>query len=279
MDNTEEQFKNETASVRLLKKEKDAVRARIIGATPAPTPSPYLRWPWLHLVAAPLAVLILVAPVSYAAQASGPGELLYSLEISVVERIQESLQIGEDARVQYHTERLKERLDEVQESSATGPLEQDEEEAVARNVEEHAESLAASLSKSLTKDAEPEKKIKKLVRAKALMSAHEALLEETDVASSSTVIDHEIEDSSDEYAAHDMEEAVSAVAEAIEDMRESALSVSSSTPAELTGQIEDIAEAIQEGDLGEALYLSSESQANQLRDRYLTNSETPEEKE
>jgi len=276
MDNLEDNLKRDAHAVRLLQKEKDAVRARIMGTAPAVRLSPYRYSMWLHLVATPLAVLILVGgPVTYAAQASGPGGILYGLEISVVERVQESLQIGDDAQVRYHTQRLKERLDEVQESSATGPLEEDDQEAVARNVEEHAESLAASLAK----DTEPEKKIRNLVRAKALMSAHETILEETDVASSSTLVDNEIEDSSDEYAAKDLEEAVSVVAEAIEDMRESALSVSSSTPAELIGQIEDIAEAIQEGDLGEALYLSSETQANQLRDRYLTNTEGPEEEQ
>jgi len=228
----------------------------------------------MQVLAAPLMLFILAGPITYAAQASGPGDLLYGIEISVVERIQESLYLTHDSRELYHTQRLEERLDEMQDAQAEGVIDQDDQDTVARNVEDHVEALVLSLAQ----DSEPEQKIPRLVKAKALVEAHEEILEESDVATSSDSIDDQIEDVSDIYA-KDKEEAVIAVADAVADIQEDALDLASTTSPAIMGQLEDIAEAIQDGDLGEALYLASETQANQLKDRYLTNTNSPDESE
>jgi len=274
MNDIESQFKKDADRVHLFKKEKDAVRMRIMGTAPSLQASPYARHFWMQILAAPLMLFILAGPVTYAAQASGPGDLLYGIEISVVEPIEESLHVGHDSRERYHTQRLEERLDEVQDAQAEGTIDQDDQETVARNVEDHVEALVLSLAQ----DSEPEQKIPRLVKAKALVEAHEELLDEADVATSSDSIDDQIENVSDTFA-KDKEDAVEAVADAVADIQEDALDTASTTSPAIKGQLEDIAEAIQDGDLGEALYLATETQANQLKDRYLSDKNSPDSSE
>ena len=166
-------FMEEQAGVHLLQSEKSAMKAAILSAAPAiarPIPSPFM-W-WTRAGAGVFAVaLIAVAPVSYLAQASHPGDALYSLEVNVIEPVEEVFYSTADQKISYHTARLEERLDEMQESG-TAETSPEAYVLLAHRATEHAEEVqAASASET------PLEQLDTLVETAALMQANEDLLE------------------------------------------------------------------------------------------------------
>lgn len=270
MNNPEDKFAHEAHSLRLLAREKEALRQRILahGAAPQQARPSFLLSPFVRFVAAPLALVLLISvPVTYAAQVSGPGDLLYPLELLIVEPIEETLHFSAEAAVPYHTARLEERLEELQDTDALTQGDAEKLETLVENVEEHAKAITQALATT----TDTEEKIKYLVKAKAIVEAHEEVLETfdsstSDLASSSDEMAEAIEEASEEYANIEGETEIS------ETITEILATLGTTTLA--TSTLQDIAEEIESGDLEEALFLTTELQIELLKQHYLEPDDT-----
>lgn len=275
MDNPEEQLKTDAEKVYLLRAEKDAIRRRILSM---PTIVPHKRVSsfvfFSRLAVAPLALLLLIGgPVAYAAQTSGPGDLLFSLEINFIEPVQEILQSSPEGRVEFHTARLEERLDELQFIQTSGEeLNPSDYVAVSENVSDHVGDISTALASSTP----TETKIKTLVKSKALVEAHEEILEDlhadtNEVGQSSNEVSEVLIETSEDYVSQNSEETVeSIITEAVDDINDIASSTATTTQEVIQDQIEDIEAAIDRGNLKQALDLTNETQAEVLKDQYLS---------
>lgn len=212
MEHFEEKFKNDAEQVRLTAAEKAAVRARVLAA-PLPRRSPLSFWPQIMAASFILAIIAGV-PVSYAAQGSAPGDALYRFELAVLEPIEEALQFTDNARTEYHAERLEERLDEIKKSEAIVPADL---ATVTEDVTAHIEEISAALAST----TERERKIRGLIRSKALAEAHEEVLEDLDadteeLEESVEALEEELEESKEQLT----DEAAEALEAEIEELKE-----------------------------------------------------------
>jgi hypothetical protein len=191
-----------SAEVRLLRSEKDAMKARILSHAPAPaapTPSPYLIY--IRGLAGAFALLLIVlVPATYAAQQSTPGDALYSIELGLIEPIEEAFQVDSESRVAYHTSRLEERLDELAKVKRVGAATPSV-AALAENASEHAIEAHASIAgESPSADS-----IERLVAISAILEAQEEILEDLDAETdrfndTQVVVEDALEESNRTYA-------------------------------------------------------------------------------
>jgi|SRR3989344_4787752 len=272
MEHPEEKFKKHGEMVHLLSSEKDAVRRRIMvnnpPAFPRAVPFPFF-FVYRAVVVALALPLIIGIPVAYAAQTSSPGDSLHPLEIGVIEPIEEAFHFTPASKLEYHTARLEERLEEFQEIQETGAtVDLQEIEQAGENVEEHADDISTVLSHT----AEQEEKIGYLLRSKALVDAHEEVLKtmkaDTEkIEASSDAIEQEILETSQAYLSLENQEEVEAV---ISDVLADLSEIASTTNATTTeAWLADINAAMQSGDLEEAFSLTNEAQVEVLKQEYL----------
>ncbi len=85
--------------------------------------------------------------LSYKANASLPGDFLYSYKIEVNEKLERALAHTDTAVVNWDLFLLKERLDEAQTLAKHGRLDAQAQTAVTQNVNEHVRNLTAAVDK------------------------------------------------------------------------------------------------------------------------------------
>lgn len=117
------QFSRDTRSVRLTVSEYRATRTAIVEfmkVNPLPSPEP-TRASFVSFFARPafaFASLLLVLgsgwAVADAAESALPGEILYSVKVSVVEPLKERILVSPGAKTQWQVERAKRRLEEAE---------------------------------------------------------------------------------------------------------------------------------------------------------------------
>src|SRR3989344_872912 len=99
MEPFEKQFHTESREVKLTAAERSAIRARVLAVRPVLSPYALYVLPTLRGVVISLSVALFVAgPVTYGAQISGPGDLLYPFEVGVIEKVEESLRFTREAQ-------------------------------------------------------------------------------------------------------------------------------------------------------------------------------------
>lgn len=269
------QFHTDREKVKLLASEKAMMRARIIGARPAPTVSPFhdlFFVPALRGVAIAMGLMIVVTgPVTYGAQLSGPGDLLYALEVGLVEPVEEALQFTPEAKQKYHAERLAERLSELRKVEVRRvALSPEESEDVVEDVAEHAEEAS--------KDEEPsaERILPHLIRTAALLSAHEEVLtdmgvEDARISALADTLEVRIEARIREYLTGEEDtEIVADIAEKLDRADDVLPEITSRNDAEaFTKRFEEIQDAVEEGDVDEAFVDATELEIDLLTEEYL----------
>lgn len=86
-------------------------------------------------------VLVAGVGVSYAAEASLPGELLYPVKVNVMEEVVSTLKINKEAKAEYEVERAEKRLEEAIELAEEGELTPELEAKVWGQLEQQAEKV------------------------------------------------------------------------------------------------------------------------------------------
>lgn len=117
-------------------------------------------------------VCILSIPLAYASQKSGPGQLLHSFEIHFLEEIEQSFQFTKQSKISYSTNRIKERLLEMQDVS-DNKLSVDETKMLTKNLEEHVDNVLAELPDDAT-----DEEVEGLIAVSALLHAHQDVFSE-----------------------------------------------------------------------------------------------------
>lgn len=261
MDNFDQQFQKQGKRVSLLKAEKDQILNRIL-ATPLEQPKKPSSLSFFSIflnakfaVTAGLALLIVASiPVTYAAQKSGPGDLLHGFELSVVEPLEHIAQFSPDAKVAYSTHRLEERLDELQDAPK-GQITQ-EQIAIA------SENIQGYVNEALVVDPESPKKevISHFVKVSALLNAHEDVIADTKqadqaIAAITDQVEGRLDDQVEEYAedqtpgelAQTVQQEVKETTEILNDQTEDMDTMA------IARQLEEARKEVSQGDLEEAL--------------------------
>src|SRR3990167_1457082 len=205
MDDFETQFQKEGREVHLLRSEKEAIKQRIL-TMPEPAPARYVTYfDSLYsgrMATAALGLLIIVgsAPLTYAAQRSVPGDFLHGFELSVVEPLEEVVQFTFHTRIAYATNRLEERLQEVQATTAAH-MTPEEVATVTENVQKHVQDIF----EALPQETDKKDMVDNLIKVSALVNAHEDLLsqpspEVSDMEDLNDAVTAELLDQVQEYA-------------------------------------------------------------------------------
>lgn len=197
-------FTEQANQTRLSAKEKEQMLTAVIGSDKAqPSGISHLIHQLLQSkVAMPVSVallLILIAtPLTYAAQNSRPGGWLYGVEIMIIEPAEELLTSPWQEQNEFATERLHERLNELQNSSPE-QLDSETLSYISENIEDYA--LEVVLNES---EQSPSLQIDQLVEVAAILDAQDELFSEAgtesqDIALAEQTIDIEIENELDMF--------------------------------------------------------------------------------
>src|SRR3989344_8256453 len=127
MNNFLTNLKKEAESIKLTPREKAVMYGAIFGA-PSPqrfTPSPYVVFSFSlrSMVALSLVFVVLVGSGTvYAAQGTVPGDVLYTVKVSVTEPVRAALAFSDEAKIEFHAEVAEERLEEAETLASEGRL-------------------------------------------------------------------------------------------------------------------------------------------------------------
>lgn len=102
---------------------------------------------FIFLLRNPLSValtlaLVIGSSVSFAAEGSLPGDLLYPVKILLNEEVRGTLTITSEAKAEWETERAERRLAEAVSLSAVGKLDEEKEQKLAEQLEKHVQKVA-----------------------------------------------------------------------------------------------------------------------------------------
>lgn len=180
MNDLHNKLKEDGKNIHLLESEKLAIKNRIL-AMPMSEPQHNSIFSFLQIFANPkfaiaaVFAIVLVSSISvtYASQKSVPGGVLHSLEINVIEEIQETFLFSGEAQITYSTDRIKERLMEMQDISGR-KLTTGETSELAENLEKHVDNVFVEVPEDINKEG-----IEDLITVSALLHAHEDMLIET----------------------------------------------------------------------------------------------------
>ncbi|MDZ4226368.1 MAG: DUF5667 domain-containing protein [Patescibacteria group bacterium] len=144
---------NEAQKINLSLREKALMRAYIFEEAALPvqgyTVSQYRLFS-LRFAPALAAVLIIVlgGGTAYAAQGALPGELLYTVKVSVNEPLRQALAVSTEAKAAFHTEVAQTRLEEAETLAAEGRLTASTSAKIETNLDAHlahVEEITAKL--------------------------------------------------------------------------------------------------------------------------------------
>jgi hypothetical protein len=128
MNNFLNNLKKEAQHIRLSKQEKAVMRAQIFGLEApiaAATSSPYVMFSFSlrSMVALSLVFVVLAGSGTvYAAQGAVPGDVLYTVKVSITEPVREALAFSDEAKIEFHIEVAEERLEEAEALASEGRL-------------------------------------------------------------------------------------------------------------------------------------------------------------
>lgn len=277
MSNFSQQFQRDGKKVTLLKSEKDQILNRILAA---PVGEPKKKWSWNFFgvfanpkftITALLALLILVSvPITHAAQKSGPGNVLHGFELSVIEPIEQIIQFSPNAQVSYATNRLEERLDELQAASQDKITE--EQIAIANeNIQGHVNEALVSIPESPKKEV-----ISHFVKVSALLHAHENVIAEVDqtkpiITGLTDQVENQLSNQVEEYA---QDQTPGELAQTVQQEVQETAKLLADQPQDsdtivIAKQLEGAQEELSQGDYEEALQEVIDAKVQALAQDYL----------
>ncbi len=139
---------------------------------------------WYQWVRQPLAIGLVFAlvvsgtGVSYAAEASVPGDLLYPIKVSVNEEVRASLTFSGEEKGKWETERAERRLEEAATLAVQGKLTTEVKKELVERFDTHSERAVASAESFEDNDALLALNLASDFESR--LKAHEELLEEVD---------------------------------------------------------------------------------------------------
>lgn len=272
MEKEIKKFKKEGKNILLTKAEKSKILTSIIGAEQEKRflfGLPSLS----YLNAVPAVLFVTIATLTYSTQASSPGDLLYDLELDVVERIEETFYRTPNAHARFASARLEERLEEFKEISDKNVLSENEKKDIARankNIEKNVDDVFTALPN--TTDVES---ITKLVNVSALLDAHEEILHEAGAefeTSALEVLQKEVGDKLDNETEEfsntaSPQEIINYIGAALIDINEHvSRDISLTSTSSIHQRLENAKEDLSTGDYNEALNSLLEAQIEALSD-------------
>jgi hypothetical protein len=238
--------------------------------TPAPNPFfPKLMWQFASGITASL---ILFVGVGYAAQESLPGDTLYALKVEVIEPLAGTLETTEAEKLAYHISLLERRLEEVKLLKEENP---DSVAISTEHVDEHVEGILAIVSEDADASLPEDLVLETLVKAKGITRAHD-IVNEDQVPASTTQepidkLDVAFEVAVDSFAEEHPSDALTYLDSILEEL-DTSDTISSTTPMTETtkGELSNVATALEEGSIDEALSSASSIQEELLVTEYLS---------
>ena len=148
-----EEIIKQAKGVKLSKREKSELRAILfarIGISYQPVPRPVLfrffRPIPIPILASFLALALLGSGVSFAAEGSLPGDVLYPVKLKINEEIKSTLALSAQSKADWEAKRLERRLEEAEKLSVAGRLDEKAKAKIESNFEKHAEKTQARIA-------------------------------------------------------------------------------------------------------------------------------------
>jgi|GEM_PF-5162229 len=254
--------------IRMLPAEKAALRSRVIRRAPSRVRVPAFRFAFAPAFAA-LAILLVGSSVTFAAQLSGPGDLLHPLETGVIEPV-EGFLYGNDAQGAYRLARLGERLDEFKDLDP-GELSDEEVQVEVRNLASHADGAV----EAARDEHDLGLRVGYLVRISALLEANEDVLaslsDSTDIVPVGDAISEELAGQVEAYTqGKGQEELAGIVSDRLDEAGSLIASSSAGLASESADDLHDVSEQIADQDFDDALQIVTQLQVSALAEQYAT---------
>jgi hypothetical protein len=233
-DKQTENFIRPLKEISLDARERTSMREQLLAYTEAhPMPAKALPSPfWSVFASSPLryalsALLIFgtLGGVTYAAEDTVPGDILYAVKVSVTEPAVQSLAVSEQAKAKWQATRAERRLSEAVRLAAEDKLDADTSTYLAREFEKAADSTE-DIALKLETDGQAEAALAVRSDLEARLSAHATLL------SFASEVEFEMNGNDDEIRAIAMEvsERVEVATEEREDV-EAVVAIAMTEPA------------------------------------------------
>jgi hypothetical protein len=227
------------------------------------------KYAW-QLMSGVTASLCLFVGVGYAAHVSLPGDTLYALKVEVMEPLAGSLETSEAEKLAYHISLLERRLEEaklLQEENPNNVAISDE------YIDEHVANILAVVSEDSDTSLPEDVVLETLVKAKGITRAHEIITDDspadTTANDSLAQLDTIYDSTANEFAEEHPTEALSYLDEVLDTIDESGL-IGSSTAKTTEDNLEEVATALADGSIDEALSSVSDIQEELLVTEYLS---------
>lgn len=137
-----------------------------------------------------LAVVLALGGVTFAAGDALPGELLYSLKVNVIEKVQSAAAVGSEAEVKLQANFAAKRLKEAEKLALKGNFTSENKATIEAKFKEHTESISSNLVE-IEAGADAEAAVEVSAEVESSLKAHgdilEKLSENTDPATKSDI--------------------------------------------------------------------------------------------
>ena len=154
-------IQKEARKIGLTSGERESMRLRLEGVMQAdhlagggPSPSPYFSFVTPRF-AVPVLVLIIVVGgggISYAAEGTLPGDLLYPVKITVNESVRGALAFSAASKAEWHATAAERRMVEVETLADRGALTPEVRSELEANFEDHAQEIEGIVDEAEVKD-------------------------------------------------------------------------------------------------------------------------------
>jgi hypothetical protein len=163
MNNFFSNIQKEARKIALTPAERENMRLRLEGvmqahAIPAmgAVPSPYFS-SLISRISVPIALVLIIAVggggLTYAAEGTLPGDLLYPVKISVNESVRGAFAFSDESKAEWHATAAERRMEEAETLADKGSLTPEVRSELEANFEEHAERVAEVVERAEAKDA------------------------------------------------------------------------------------------------------------------------------
>lgn len=221
-----------------------------------------------------VAGLTLFVGTAYAAQTSLPGDTLYPIKVEVVEPLLGTLETSEADKLAYQVALLERRLDEVQQLEVVAAEEPEVTSISSEYIEEHVSDLLEVVAMDSDESLGEELVLETLTRAKGIARAHD-VIHDSITSNSADIpsvakIDAAYETEATSFAEEHPAEALTYIESILDDFDEATATSTTDTPSEVTPEkLSEVADALKEGSIDEALSSASELQEELIVSEYL----------
>lgn len=130
-----------------------------------------------------IGIMVASSGVSYAAEASVPGDLLYPVKINVNENVRAAASLSAESKAEWATKQVERRLEEAETLAAQGKLDSSARETIEAHIESHTENIEKNTHNE-DSDAAIQAKAEIHSQLESSLQTHEGILNK--IASEST---------------------------------------------------------------------------------------------